>query len=228
MKLQEIYEDKLEVLEEDSKDGDLLLTATFCKADEPNKNGRLYPESVLKKAIEKLSKKIEKDNAVLASAGHTTEMEINNVSHLIEDVWFNEESKTGQANIRIIPTSEGKNVSTILKHGGKLGLSMSSLGTVTKKEGYNQVNADLEIRQIDIVTSPGFEQAGFSKENIIGESLDIDRVEESTNTEKEKVEKFMKKVHEFYISSREAGLRKMSLPEFAGKFGKKFLEDEDK
>ena len=65
----------------------------------------------------------------------------------------------------------------------------------------------------------------------IGESLEVGRVEEkNTNTEKEKVEKFMGKVHALYISSREAGMKKMSLRDFVKTFESKIetlLKDED-
>jgi len=230
MKLQEIFEDRLEVLEEVSKDGEMILTADFVKADEENLNHRLYPEHILKNAIQRLQKKIEKDSAVLSSAGHKNPIEINHISHLIQSIWFDEKRKTGRANIKIIPTSEGKNVQTIIKNGGSLGLSLRGIGTTSKIEGVNKVNDDFELLGVDIVTSPGFENARFSQKDVIGESLDLDKVEESTNTEKQKVERFMKKVHELYLSSREAGMKKMSLRDFVKTFESKIetlLKDED-
>ena len=156
----------------------------------------MYPEKVLKTAIENLQKKIDNDNAILASTGHVKEMAINNISHIISDVWFNDESKTGQCNLKVIPTTEGRTVKTILDHGGKLSLSMSGIGTMTKKENYNEVNSDFELKQIDIVVSGGFENAGFSKKDIIGESLDVGQALKDNKKFHDKREKIIQRVGE--------------------------------
>ena len=202
MELREIFNDKLKEVKEVSSKDEMLLTADFVKADERNLNGRLYPEKVLKKAIEGLQRKLRQEKAILATTGHKKEPEVPDVSHIIQSVWYNPDRKTGQVNLKVLPTTEGRNVQTIIKHGGSLGLSLRGIGSVTKVEGVDRINDDFELHGIDIVVNPSFTQSRFSQKNLIGESLDLQRYVDKKDGKVEMIEKDMK---ERWMNAKEAG-----------------------
>jgi hypothetical protein len=125
------------------------FTAKFIEADRPTKNGRVYPLSVLRKAIENFSEKLATSNASFKS--HSSS-EIKDVSHLIEKIWL--DGKTGFIEGRIVPTQVGRDTLAILEAGGKIGVSMRGQGTISKRDDKEIVNDDYELQGIDLALSP--------------------------------------------------------------------------
>lgn len=229
MELREIYKgNKLDVIEELSEGSTMTLTASFVKTGVKNLNGRTYGEDIIKKEIKRLNTKIQKEKSILSGSGHPKrELEVPQVSHQIQAMWFDEETKEGKCTIEIIPTQAGKDTMVILKAGGSLGISMRGRGKVDKE---GNIKSDYSLEGCDIVTSPSFgDVTRFNKGNVIGESFDLEN-SKVIISEQEKVKRFMKKIRELYLSDRNAGMRKMSLKEFAEKFSdkvEKLLEDEE-
>ena len=233
--LREIFKgNKVDVIEELSKGDSMTLSASFCKVGIKNLNGRVYPESVIKREIKRLNAKIKKDNSVLSSAGHPKEeMKISDVSHQIQAMWFDEETGEAKCTLEVLPTTSGKNTMAILKAGGSLGISMRGRGTVDED---GNIQNDYVLDGADICTNPSFGSVTrFSKKDVIGESLSLPDIEEDLTLDKEKdkanqkwQDEFMKKTRALYQSSREAGM-KLNFKEFVEHFDEKLmslLEDE--
>jgi hypothetical protein len=177
LKLREIIELKKENIQE-SKDKNILfkIHTPFIRAGEMNKNERLYPEEITAKAIENFGSKI-KDSKILSQVNHPdgAHPDVDKVSHIVSGIEYDSKEKRGYAELSVLNTSSGRNLKTIIDSGAKLGVSLRGKGTVEDKE----VQPDFELFGIDIVSSPGFEDATFDKSNIY----------ESYNPEEKKDEK---------------------------------------
>ena len=234
--LREIIDENLSVLIEKSDGLMRIKGAPFMVANKVNKNNRYYDEALVKREVERLQKVIQKDEGILGSSDHPkgSSVEVDNTSHILRQVWYSEDDKTAYLNADILDTDKGLNIQKIIRAGGsKLGLSTRGVGTVKQKNGVDYVEDNFQLLGVDIVSAPSVSIAQFSKANILGESVEfegdlaIDEEKDRANTEWQN--KFMDKVRALYTSSREAGMRKMSLVEFAEKFPEKcnklLLED---
>jgi len=141
----------VETIKKWNTDGDLTMKVPVLVAGRKNRNGRTYPIEVVRAAVAELKPKLAK-GSTLGSTAHKKSMEVDDVSHIIEDLTL--EKDTLHATIRILPTARGKNLMAILKHGGSLGLSTRGQGDTTAdgvvKEGYKLLG-------IDFTTSPSFD-----------------------------------------------------------------------
>ena len=68
---------------------DIVLYAVLQKFDTPNKNGRIYPERLLKREVEKYQDVIGKGSA-LNELNHPSSslIDLDRVSHTIEETWW--------------------------------------------------------------------------------------------------------------------------------------------
>ncbi|MBD3330892.1 hypothetical protein GF354_05190 [Candidatus Peregrinibacteria bacterium] len=182
MKLKETYSD-LKLLESKNKN---KFRAKFIEADTATKNGRVYPLSVLQKAVRDFSKRLEISNASFKS--HSSS-EIKDVSHLIEKIWM--EGKAGYIEGRLIPTAVGKDAMAIIENGGKIGVSMRGTGTIQKRNNEEIVQPDYELQSIDLALNPAFDRAHIRP---LGEAF--------TGRKKQMNEK---DIEQKYMSARSAG-----------------------
>jgi len=196
-RLREIIErSKISVLQERKTDEGTVMKVLvpWIEADKENQNGRIYPKSLLSREIKRLEPKI-KEGAVIGTGDHPASgmADIATASHIVKKLWL-DEGGTGWAELAILPTERGKNIQTIIKEGGKLGISARGFGTVDKAT--KKVMDDYQLQGIDIVTNPSFQNAQFSAENIF-ESVnffekDVEEEREPENinlfTEKELIE----------------------------------------
>jgi hypothetical protein len=105
----------------------------FQQKDIINKNGRRYRGELLQRELERLAEPMA-EGAVFGASYHPrgADAEINDVSHIWHKAWVEPDgSCVGEATI--IPTKNGQDAMTIIKHGGKISLSSRGVGTVTKK-----------------------------------------------------------------------------------------------
>lgn len=149
----------------------LMLEFVFMTADEVNLNKRVYPFKVVKKAIEKASTRLAKGATLFGAAAHPEKtLELDSVSHFLTKLWL--QSKTAFAEAKIVPTTSGKNLSAILKAGGKLGVSARGVGNVkTDKSGISTVQEDYELLSVDFVVSPSFNTFASIREETLFESI---------------------------------------------------------
>ena len=82
-----------------------VFYATLQKYDTPNRNGRTYPEKILKREVEKYKQNITKGLSI-SELNHpeSSLIDLDRVSHLITDVWW--EGNTLMGKIKLL-TSPG-------------------------------------------------------------------------------------------------------------------------
>ncbi len=129
------------------------MSFPFAVADKENLNKRTYPSSLLKREVERMNDKI-KNSKIAGTLEHPQDglTKLGDVSHFIEELEFDERSKTARATAAILGTTKGNDVLTLLQAGLKMGVSMRGFGTVT--DGF--VGDDYSLESIDIVTAGSF------------------------------------------------------------------------
>lgn len=143
--------DDAHIVVESTEDGkDLFMKGIFIQGDVKNQNQRVYPVAEINKAVMQINERIKKGETVLGELDHPEELSINldRVSHIIEDMGMN--GKDGHGKLKIIPTPTGNIVKTLLQSGAKLGVSSRGSGNV----GDNGFVSDFEIVTVDIVAQP--------------------------------------------------------------------------
>lgn len=128
----------------------LYMSGLFIQGDVKNHNQRVYPSSEIARAVGTIRNKINSGYTVLGELDHPEELSINldRVSHLITDMWF--EGTNGFGKLKITPTPMGNIAKTLLQSGAKLGVSSRGSGNVDAR-GYV---SDFEIVTVDIVAQP--------------------------------------------------------------------------
>ena len=122
-----------EYIDEKTQERALKVKMKFQQKDVINKNGRRYRGSILQREMDRLKQPMA-EGAVFGASYHPrgADAEINDVSHIWHEAWMEKDgSCVGIATI--IPTKNGQDAMTIIKHGGKISLSSRGVGTVTKK-----------------------------------------------------------------------------------------------
>ena len=142
---------KIEVLREGKDENkSLKMKGIFIMGGVENHNKRMYPVTEISKAVSSIKEKLDGGYSVLGETDHPENLTINleRVSHMIEDMWMDGPNGIGQ--LKIMPTPMGKIVTTLLESGCKLGVSSRGSGNV----GDSGNVQDFEIITVDIVAQP--------------------------------------------------------------------------
>jgi len=141
----------------------LVVYAVMQKYGVENKNGRVYPENILKKEAENYLVLI-KDHRAMGEADHpeSSIVAISRISHNVIDLWWEGNVLMGKLEILMSPgfvtqgiiSCEGDQVANLLRKGMKIGVSSRGVGSLKKEDGKNIVQDDFELICWDIVTSP--------------------------------------------------------------------------
>lgn len=142
---------------------DLVLYAVLQKFDTPNKNGRIYPESILKREVEKYQSIMKKGGA-LSELNHPTSslIDLDRVSHEILETWWEGKTLMGKLKIYLTPgwkkmgivSTKGDQAAYLLMNGATLGISSRGVGSLKQIKGQNIVQDDFELVCFDLVSSP--------------------------------------------------------------------------
>jgi len=172
--LRELFRTKLEIINEGKdKAGKnyMVVRAPWIVVDKKNRNGRIYRKEIVKREIDRVQELISRGgfigSADHGSSGHAT---VTDASHLVTKLWLDDKG-TGWAELKILPTSKGKNVMEIIKAGGELGLSPRGFGNVGSD---GTVQDDYRLMGVDIVVNPSEPSAVFNSENVM-ESVSFTR-----------------------------------------------------
>ena len=140
-----------------------IVDAVFQKFGIKNANGRIYPEAILKREVEKYQQKINERRAY-GEANHPSDSTINlsRVSHNIVELHWENATLVGKLELNTsegfrkngIVTTCGDEMANLLLNGYKIGVSSRGLGTVTNKMGVLYVADDYEIVCWDVVSDP--------------------------------------------------------------------------
>jgi hypothetical protein len=137
--------------------------AVLQKYNTPNRNGRVYPEKILKREAENYKKMIQKGTA-LSELNHpeSSLIDLDRVSHMITDVWWDGHILMGKLKLltspgfheRGIVSCKGDMAANYLRQGVTLGISSRGVGSLAKKGEQNEVQDDFELICFDLVSSP--------------------------------------------------------------------------
>jgi hypothetical protein len=129
------------------------LEGIFMQSEKKNGNGRVYPKKVLEEAVNQINSKIDKGFNVLGELEHPDVLNINlnNVSHVIEKLEWRGNDVIGKA--KILDTPKGEIVKALLKEGIKLGVSSRGSGS-TRREGDKILIESFNLVTVDIVATP--------------------------------------------------------------------------
>jgi len=134
----------------------LYLSGIFIQGEVRNQNGRIYPTSEIRRAVDSVSSKIKNGYSILGEVDHPDTLTINldRVSHFIESMHM--EGSNGMGKLKIIDeTPMGQLVKALIKSGVKLGVSSRGCGDL---DG-NSLVSNFEIVTVDIVANPSAQDA---------------------------------------------------------------------
>lgn len=163
-----IVQQSKSVLESKSNDGNIVLEGIFTEFNVRNRNHRIYEAKDVLPFIEELQDKI-KSGKLLGELDHPKEFDISlsNVSHVIEDLHFDESKQAVLGRIRLLNTTKGKEAQSLVQDGIPLHVSSRARGSVNEK-GIVKIN---KLFTYDLVADPGFANAELS---IVNEALGVD------------------------------------------------------
>jgi len=137
--------------------------AVLQKYNTPNRNGRTYPEKILKREAENYKKMIQKGTA-LSELNHpeSSLIDLDRVSHSITEVWWEGNVLMGKIKLLTSPgyhergicSTKGDLAANYLRQGVTLGISSRGVGSLKKIGEQNEVQDDFELICFDLVSSP--------------------------------------------------------------------------
>lgn len=139
---------------EEGESKNLYLEGIFSTADNVNKNGRSYPEAILKKEFDRYNEQCVMNNTAAGELNHPASSSINpdRISHRITEM--HQEGKDFIGKAIVLENDMGDKIRSFIKADLKVGVSTRALGTVTKTEGVNVINDDLNLICVDVVMNP--------------------------------------------------------------------------
>lgn len=183
---------------------ELILFAVLQKYDTPNKNGRIYPESLLKRENEKYQVVIQNGGA-LNELNHPSSslIDLDRVSHSIIETWWDGRILMGKLKIFTSPgwrkmgivSCKGDQAAMLIMNGATLGISSRGVGSLKSVRGQNVVQDDFELVCFDLVSSPSTPGA-----YVFNDLSDRDRYQESIeepSSEEHKIKNLMGKLDNF-------------------------------
>ena len=145
------------------------IEGVFMQAEGKNRNGRVYPKSVLEAAVEKYVDEQVKGGRAVGELDHPEGpmINLNKVSHRIVDLQWEGNDVIGKA--LVLNTHHGKDLKGMLEGGVQLGVSSRGMGSLTRNEGVDVVANDYILNTVDVVQDPSAHSAFV---NGIMESVD--------------------------------------------------------
>lgn len=135
-----------------------------------NRNGRIYPRELWENVLNSdYVKEMIESHGLVGELDHPEErleISLQNVSHVINDMWIEGDQVMGT--IDILPTPSGKIVSELLDYGTDIGISSRGAGSVGAG---NVVDPDYQFITFDFVARPSCEAARL---NMIVEGVQVE------------------------------------------------------
>jgi hypothetical protein len=183
---------------------DLILYAVLQKYDIPNKNGRIYPESVLRRENEKYQE-IIKNGGALNELNHPTSslIDLDRVSHYILETWWEGNVLLGKTKIFTSPgwrkmgiiSCKGDQAANLLMNGATLGISSRGVGSLKNSKGQNIVQDDFELVCFDLVSSPSTPGAYVFSD--LDDRMKYEETIEEKNPQQNKITSLMSRLDNF-------------------------------
>ncbi len=203
----ELSENISPLVESKGDNKNLYIEGIFMQSEIKNRNGRIYPRSVMEFAVNKYIFDKVNQGQSWGELSHPESPKINpdRVSHLVTELKFNGNDVYGKAKIG---GPKGDAVKSLLELGGKVAVSSRGLGSLREnKSGIMEVQNDFQLATAaDIVLDPSAPSA-FVKG--IMEGVDWYYKPENDSWEAEKIRKLEKHVKS--LSKRELLEKKYKL-----------------
>ena len=175
-----------------------IVDAVFQKFGIKNANGRIYPENVLKREVEKYQKLIN-ERMALGECNHPAEstIDLSRVSHNIIELHWEGHTLIGKMEINTsegfrkhgIVSTQGDMVANLLLNGYKIGVSSRAVGSVEQKLGQYIVGDDLELVCWDVVSSPSTPGAYIGTPDELQQYVESDSTNSMKSAINEKINK---------------------------------------
>lgn len=137
--------------------------AVLQKYDTPNRNGRFYPEKLLKREAENYKKAIDRGLST-SELNHpeSSLIDLDRVAHIITDIWWDKNILMGKLKLltspgfheRGIVSTKGDQAANLMRQGVTMGVSSRGVGSLKKVGERNEVQDDFELICFDLVSSP--------------------------------------------------------------------------
>ena len=146
-------------------DKKLYITGPFLQAECVNRNGRMYPMSIMEREVKRYTEQYVNKGRALGELGHPDGPTVNldRVSHKIVSLTQEGNNFIGKA--QILPTPMGKIAESLLNSGVCLGVSSRGIGSLKEnlRGGYKEVGEDFMLATAaDIVADPSAPDAFVS------------------------------------------------------------------
>ena len=142
-------------LNEKTGEKDYYIEGIFMQSNQKNRNGRVYPESVLMNEVKRYNAEYVQKNRAMGELNHPQGPTVNldRVSHIIKEL--KQDGDDGYGKAKIMDTPMGKIAKNLIDEGAKLGVSSRGMGSLKQnKEGVNEVQKDFMLAAVDIVADP--------------------------------------------------------------------------
>ena len=155
--IREVYEQTNTIVESKlGKGKEYFIEGIFLQSELKNRNGRMYPESVMDNEVGRYIKESVDKNRAYGELGHpdTPSINLDRVSHMIVSLRKEGTNYIGKA--KILETPMGQIARGLLDGGANLGVSSRALGSLqTNNEGVQIVQDDFMLSTAaDIVADP--------------------------------------------------------------------------
>jgi len=198
----------LKEMANDDFDGEIYMNAILQKYDTPNRNGRIYPEKILRRENERYQEVIKKGGAI-SELNHpeSSLIDLDRASHIITETWWEGNRLVGKLKLLTSPaylkegviSCVGDVAANLLRQGVTLGISSRGVGSLTKNGEYNEVQEDFELICFDLVSSPSTPGSYLFKEDESSDSVDepTEMIESSKSGEVDKSLSMMSRLDNF-------------------------------
>jgi hypothetical protein len=131
-----------------------FIEGIFMQAEQKNRNGRVYPFSILEREVLRYTADLVEKKRALGELNHPQGPTVNldKVSHLITELYFKGNDCYGKA--KVLETPMGKIVKSLIDEGAQLGVSSRGMGSLKDIGGINEVQQDFMLAAVDIVADP--------------------------------------------------------------------------
>jgi hypothetical protein len=155
--IREVFEQTNTIVESKlGKPKEYFIEGIFLQSELKNRNGRMYPESVMDNEVGRYIKESVEKNRAYGELGHpdTPSINLDRVSHMIVSLRKEGTNYIGKA--KILETPMGMIARGLLDGGANLGVSSRALGSLqTNNEGVQIVQDDFMLSTAaDIVADP--------------------------------------------------------------------------
>lgn len=213
MKLITEVTEQINIINEATESGkkEFFIEGPFLQAEKKNRNGRIYPMSVMEREVNRYVTEYVDKNRAYGELGHPSGPTINleRVSHMTKTLRQEGSDYIGRA--KIMDTPYGNIVKNLMSEGATLGVSSRGMGSLKEKNGVMEVQDDFWLATAaDIVADPSAPDAfvrGIMEgkewvwDNGVIKEMQIDRYKKSIQkTSAKDIQEVQMRVFEDFIS----------------------------